>query len=55
MEQYPVNEYYKDYVVSGVTLKRTARSWVAAVLVKDSKSEFESLRVYQWQRQTNEG
>src|SRR5262245_5293404 len=55
MEQYPINAYYKDHIVSGTTVKLTARTWIAALLIKDPKSNLESVRIYHWNRTSNEG
>ena len=54
-DEYPVSEFYKASIVEGVTIKQTARNWVAALLIKDPKSGSESIRIYQWHRTTNEG
>jgi hypothetical protein len=55
MERYPISAYYQDHVVAGTTIRQTARSWVAVLLIADPKTNLESVRIYQWQRTTNEG
>jgi hypothetical protein len=55
MEQYPVNVYYRDQIAAATTIKLTPRTWVAALLIKDPKTNLEFVRIYQWSRSSSEG
>ena len=50
MPDYPVNEYFKDHVLNGTTVKRTAKSWVAVLLIADPRTEQPMVRVYEWKK-----
>ena len=50
MTIFPVNDYYRDHVVSGANIKQTPRTWVAALLISDPRTGFELVRIYEWKR-----
>ncbi len=41
MAEFPVNEYFREHVVFGANIKRTARTWIAALLISDPRNDFE--------------
>ena len=48
LESYPVNEYYLDHIVNAKTIKKTAKSWVAVLVISDPRSGTPFLRIYEW-------
>ena len=46
---YPVTEYYKQYIIDGETLARRGGWWTAVLLITDPKTKRPFIGLYRWQ------
>lgn len=50
MPTFPINEYYENAVISSETLRKTHKTWVAALLIEEPRSKKHFLRIYEWKK-----
>lgn len=51
---YPVSDYYKEFIVDGVTINRSETWWTAMLVIKNPKSEKKFLNLYKWNKRNGE-
>ena len=47
-KNFPINEYYKDNIIDGITINRTAKWWTAVLLINNPSNKKPFLAVYKW-------
>ena len=48
-DDFPVDNYYKPYILDARTLMRKGRWWRAAVLIRDPQTNESFLQLYLWE------
>ena len=48
-QSFPVAEYYRSQIEDAVTINRAAGWWLAALLIRDPKTEKRFVGLYKWQ------